>query len=354
VRLPLVLMESFHTKDASEAILADYPQFDQDLPLRFFQHRVPKVFVHDLSPASWPLDPEKEWCPPGHGDLYAALAMSGMLDEMLDAGYEYAFVSNADNLGAVVDARILGYLGERQLPFLMEVVLRSASDIKGGHLASRPDGQLILREVAQCPADELPSFRDTERFRYFNTNNLWLHLPSLRAVLVERQGVLGLPLIRNTKPIDPADPSSPKVYHLETAMGAAIEVIPGAEALVVPRSRFIPVKTTNDLLLLWSDAFQLAPDYRLMPANRGSGFVTSVPPKVELDERYYWVVDDMRARFPYGAPSLVDCLEFTVTGNIYFGRNVTIRGQVHIANERETPLWIPDGAVLTDNLRRTA
>ncbi|HXF63211.1 MAG TPA: UTP--glucose-1-phosphate uridylyltransferase [Caldilineaceae bacterium] len=353
-RLPLVLMDSFHSQHASKTLLDDYPEFTQDIPSRFLQHRVPKVWVHSLSPAVWPRDPEMEWCPPGHGGIYASLAMDGLLDEMLAAGYEYAFVSNADNLGAVVEPRILGYLAERGLPFLMEVTLRTCADSKGGHLARRPDGRLMLRELSQCPPDEQPLFYDTETYRYFNTNNLWLHLPTLRRVLAERDGMLELPLIRNVKPIDPADPSSPAVYHLETAIGAAIAAFPEAEALLVPRSRFVPVKKTNDLLLLWSDAYQLAPGYRIELASRQTGFQSSLPPNVELDERYFRTVREITLRFPFGAPSLRQCRELKVTGNVYFGRNVILLGRVHVINERETPFWIPDGAVLTGEVRRPA
>ena len=46
------------------------------------QNKVPKVDVETMEPASWPANPAKEWCPPGHGDLYAALSGSGKLDEV--------------------------------------------------------------------------------------------------------------------------------------------------------------------------------------------------------------------------------------------------------------------------------
>src|SRR5690606_26731533 len=146
---------------------------------------------------------------------------------------------------------------EKQLPFLMEVADRTRADSKGGHLARRPDGQLILREIAQCPPDELEKFQDIDRYGYFNTNNLWLHLPTLRKILDERKGVLGLPLIRNEKPVDPTNLKSYRVYQLETAMGSAIAVFPGAQAVCVPRTRFLPIKKNNDLLVLWSDAYCL-------------------------------------------------------------------------------------------------
>ena len=349
-RLPLVLMNSFSTDQESLAALAAHPTFTQDLPLSFLQHKEPKVLKASLLPATWPADPTKEWCPPGHGDIYAALLTSGMLPQMIEAGFEYAFVSNSDNLGAMLDLQILGYMVEAQLPFLMEVADRTPADRKGGHLATRANGQLVLRELAQCPPDEMDSFQDIDRYRYFNTNNLWVHLPTLYAVLTARSGVLGLPLIRNEKPVEPTDPTSPRVYQLETAMGSAIACFAGAQALAVPRSRFIPVKKNNDLLLLWSDVYEVNEAFHLTmhPVRATPEFGGA--PLIFLDERYYQLIDDMRSRFPHGAPSLVGCTELRVEGNVYFGRNVTVKGKVHIVNDSHAPLWIEDGTCLTDQV----
>lgn len=349
-RLPLLLMNSFNTEAESLAALATYPQFQQELPLSFLQHKEPKVMKATLLPAAWPADPAKEWCPPGHGDIYAALMTSGILRQMIESGFEYVFVSNSDNLGAILDLRILGYMAMARLPFLMEVADRTPADRKGGHLAQRPDGQLILRELAQCPPQEQDAFQDIHRYRYFNTNNLWVHLPTLYQVLSERQGVLGLPLILNEKPVDPTDLDSPRVYQLETAMGSAIACFAGAQALVVPRSRFIPVKKNNDLLLLWSDVYQLDEAFHLTMDPSRSMPILDGAPLIFLDERYYQLIDDMRERFPYGAPSLVQCTELRVEGNVYFGRNVTLQGKVHIVNDSQTPLWIADHSCLTDQV----
>ncbi|CAN5459095.1 UTP--glucose-1-phosphate uridylyltransferase [soil metagenome] len=344
-RLPLMLMDSFTTQKETLAALAQHSDFTQNIPFDFLQHKVPKVRKLDFSSARWPADPDKEWCPPGHGDLYAALVTSGMLQALLDAGYEYAFVSNSDNLGATLDLRILGYFALNELPFLMEVAERTPADRKGGHLAQRPDGQLILRELAQCPPEEQNLFQDITRYKYFNTNNLWVHLPTLRQVLDEREGVLGLPLIRNEKPVDPTDPQSYRIYQLETAMGSAIAVFQGAQALRVTRERFIPVKKNSDLLLLWSDVYVLTDEYHLS-LNLNRRDLQPTPPLIELDDRYYQMIDDMRARFPYGAPSLLECTALYVEGNVFFGKDVVLKGKVHIVNEDEEPLWIEDGAVL--------
>jgi UTP--glucose-1-phosphate uridylyltransferase len=289
---------------------------------------VPKVDRATLGPAYWPHEPELEWCPPGHGDIYPALVTSGMLASLLDAGYEYAFTSNADNLSSAIDPAILGYFVAEQLPFMMEVANRSAADIKSGHPARRPNGWLLLRESAQTPPEDLATFQDAERHRYVNTNNLWINLRSLADLLARNDNVLDLPLIRNSKTVDPRDPASPPVYQLETAMGAAIALFEGAGALRVPRTRFAPVKTTNDLLAVRSDAYLLTDDWRvaLHPARRGD------PPVVELDPRFYRLLDDFDARFPYGPPSLIECERLTVRGDVRFGAGVVCKGVVEIVN----------------------
>jgi len=286
-----------------------------------------------------------KWCPPGHGDLYPALVSSGALDALEAAGIEYAFVSNADNLGAVVDPAILGYLAEHRVPFLMEVADRTAADRKGGHLARRAsDGQLLLRERAQCPDESLGAFEDVTRHRYFNTNNLWLHLPTVRRLLDERDGVLGLPLIVNAKTVDPRDPESPGVYQLETAMGAAIATIPGAQALRVERARFAPVKTTADLLAVRSDAYTLTADQRVIPNPDRD---PALPPlDVRLDKAHYGLIDRLDARFPHGPPSLLECAELEVQGDVVFGRDVRCVGHVRLEHRGPEPRQIPDGEVL--------
>ncbi|MCW5890847.1 MAG: UTP--glucose-1-phosphate uridylyltransferase [bacterium] len=341
-RLPLVLMNSFRTRDASLAALARYPTLPVlGIPLDFLQHKVPRITRDGLAPVSWPREPEHEWCPPGHGDIYAALETSGTLAALLDGGFEHAFVSNADNLGAVLDLDILGWFASSGAPFAMEVAERTEADKKGGHLARGRDGGLLLRESAQCPEDERADFQDIAVHRYFNTNNLWVNLRALRSALDAYRGVLPLPLIANEKPVDPDDPRSPRVVQLESAMGAAIAIFPGARALCVPRARLVPVKTTSDLLALWSDAYLLAPDWHVVVSPRR----TLGPLYVDLDQTFFRQVPELEARFPAGAPSLVDCARFVVEGDVRFAGRAVARGNVTL-RAGDGARVVPDGAVL--------
>lgn len=340
--VPLLFMNSFNTHADTLAALAQYPELDSGLGLAFIQNKVPKVLQAEYQAIqNWPT-PELAWCPPGHGDIYTALQTSLLLEKLLASGYEYAFVSNADNLGATLDESILGYFAAARLPFLMEVADRTPADSKGGHLARRKNGRLVLREVAQCPPEDLGAFGDIKRYTYFNTNSIWLHLPSLRETLNRNQNVLKLPLIRNSKTLDPRDTNSPRVYQMETAMGAAIEIFEGAGALRVPRTRFAPVKLTSDLLVLWSDAFLLTPESNIIinPNNR------YYLPIAQLDARYYKFIQDLQQRFPQGAPSLTNCEKFQVEGDILFGRDIIADGQVKISNPTTGQAKVEDGTVL--------
>jgi UTP--glucose-1-phosphate uridylyltransferase len=336
VRLPLVLMNSFSTRDASLDALARHDGIAADVPLDFLQSREPKLRADTLDPVDWPANPELEWCPPGHGDLYVSLAGSGMLGALLDGGYRWAFVSNIDNLGATVEPRIAAWAEANDVPFVLEAVRGTAADRKGGHLASR-DGQLVLRESAQVPEGDT-SFGDLSRWHYYNTNNLWVDLEALRRLLDERPSGPDLPLIVNRKTVDPADESSPAVLQLENAMGAAVGSIEGARAVHVPRTRFAPVKTTDDLLVVRSDAYALADDAQMVQAFDGDA-----PPVVALDSDHYKRVDQLESRFAAGPPSLRACRTLDVHGAVDFGAGVVVEGEV----ELNGPARIEDGTRLS-------
>jgi UTP--glucose-1-phosphate uridylyltransferase len=334
-RLPLVLMNSASTRGPSLEVLRRYEGLrSQEVPLDFLQGREPKLRANDLQPVHWPANPDLEWCPPGHGDIYTALAASGTLDALLDAGLGWCFVSNSDNLGALADVRLAAWIADEQVPFAMEAVRGTPADRKGGHLALR-DGQVVLRETAQVPEGD-SSFTDVERWRYYNTNNLWIDLRALKELQAADPAAPELPLIVNRKTVDPRDKSSTSVIQLETAMGAAVGSIPGARAIEVPRSRFAPVKTTNDLLVVRSDAYELTPDGRMTPTFDGPG------PVVTLDDEFYKLVPDFQAHFPEGAPSLRRCTRLEVDGDVTFGGAVVVEGDVHLTGPRR----VADGEVL--------
>lgn len=358
-RLRFMLMDSFSTTASTRAFMKEhypwlYEAFDSEVEL--MQNQVPKILRDSLEPASWPQDPACEWAPPGHGDIYTALYGSGKLQELLQHGYHYMFVSNGDNLGATLDGRILAYMEEHNVDFLMEVCHRTESDKKGGHLARqtkqvpREEGKpatektvLLLRESAQCPEEDIESFQDIHKYSFFNTNNLWIRLPALMKTMEANGGTLPLPVIRNEKTVDPSDSTSPKVYQLETAMGAAIAMFDCASAIVVPRSRFSPVKTCADLLALRSDAYVITPDSHLVLDDRCHGR----PPVVDLDSKHYKLMKGFSGLVKNGVPSMVHCSHVSVKGLVQFGARNVLKGKVMIENpDAEKAYVIPDDTVL--------
>jgi UTP--glucose-1-phosphate uridylyltransferase len=331
VALPLLFMDSFRTSRDTTTALRGYDLAVGDLPLDFLQNKEPKLRADDLTPVTWAADPDLEWCPPGHGDLYTALRGSGLLDRLIDAGYARAFVSNSDNLGATPDPRVAEWFARSGAPFAIEAVRRTPSDRKGGHFARRTsDGRLVLRETAQTLDEDKEALADLSRHRFASTNNLWLDLAALREELERRHGILGLALIRNTKTVDPSDPDSPEVIQIESAMGAAIEVFEGAQLVEVERARFVPVKTTNDLLVLRSDCYRLDESHHLV-LEEGRDQV----PFVDLDSRYYKLVHRFDERFPDGAPSLRAAERLVVHGDWTFGADVRVIGSVELDDPGE-------------------
>ncbi len=342
------LMNSFHTQKDTLAFLRKYPGLpDPDGRLDFLQSKAPKLDAETRLPVDWPADASLEWCPPGHGDLYPALAGSGLLDCLLDCGVRYLFVSNADNLGAAIDWTLLEHFAGSDAGLMMEVARRMPADRKGGHLARRKaDGRLILRELAQCAPEEQDWFQDVARYSHFNTNNLWLRLDRLKAALERGGGALPLPIIQNRKTLDPQNPASPPVLQLESAMGAAIECFDRAIAIEVPRARFAPVKTAADLLALRSDAYTLTGDCRLQLAEIRGGR----PPIVSLDTNHFKLLADFEKRFPAGVPSLIQCDCLEVSGDIAFDKGVICCGSVRFVNPRAQHITVPAGEYRNETL----
>ncbi len=237
--LPLLFMNSFRTRDDTLAALAPYDDLAVDgLPIDFLQNREPKLRADDLTPVDWPADPSLEWCPPGHGDLYTALEVSGILDALARARLPLR-----DGLQRRQPRRRPGPGDDGVVCRVRCAVRRRGLPSYAGRRQGRPPRRTQERRAARAARDGADPRRRCRRSptirrgtRYFHTNNLWFDLAVMRATLDERDGILGLPLIRNNKTVDPTDASSPKVIQIESAMGAAVEVFDGATAIEVDRS----------------------------------------------------------------------------------------------------------------------
>ncbi|PCH43933.1 UTP-glucose-1-phosphate uridylyltransferase [Wolfiporia cocos MD-104 SS10] len=337
VDVPLILMTSFNTHEDTLRIIKKYA--NQQLRITTFnQSRYPRIFKESLMPCPRGADDHKSrWYPPGHGDLYNALLHSGVLDQLLAEGKEYLFVSNSDNLGAVVDQNILQHMIDSQAEFIMEVTDKTKADVKGGTLIDY-EGNVQLLEIAQVPSEHVEDFKSVRKFKIFNTNNLWINLPALKRIM-ENEG-MELEIIVNPK----VDDDGQAVVQLETAAGAAIKHFKNAHGVNVPRSRFLPVKSCSDLLLIKSDIYSLEHGQLVINENRMFG----TTPVIKLGDHFKKIAQ-FQKRFKK-IPKIIELDHLTVTGDVYFGRNVTLRGTVIVVANEGQRIDIPDGCVLENRL----
>ena len=323
--LPLLFMNSFRTSADTLAALARYEDLPvEGLPLEFLQNKEPKLLAEGPRAGVLAEGPRPRVVPArARRPLHRAARHRAA--RPADRGrLQHVFVSNSDNLGAVPDARVAGWFAASGAPFAIEAVRRTPSDRKGGHFARRrSDGRIVLRETAQTLDEDKAALADLDRHRFCSTNNLWFDLAAMKHALDLRDGILGLPLIRNVKTVDPGDTSTPEVIQIETAMGAAIEVFEDSRLIEVGRDRFVPVKTTNDLLVLRSDVYDIGEDFVLDQ-------VATEVPYVELDEEHYKLVGEFDKHFPEGAPSLRKATSLTVDGDWSFGHGVQVIGEVKL------------------------
>jgi UTP--glucose-1-phosphate uridylyltransferase len=342
--VPLVLMNSFNTDEETGKVIMKYGHIKVKI-YTFNQSRYPRVDKDSLLPIakSSALKSDLEaWYPPGHGDIYESLHNSGLLNMFIDEGKEYMFVSNSDNLGATVDLNILNFLcnppNDKKSPeFLMEVTDKTRADVKGGTLINY-EGKLRLLEIAQVPKDHVDEFKSISKFKIFNTNNLWVNLKAVQRVLEDE--TLHMEIIVNPKVLD----TGINVIQLETASGAAIKSFNGALGINVPRSRFLPVKTTSDLVLIMSNLFIQKKGLLEMNTLRSFNAV----PLIKLGSGFTKVNECLK-RFG-SIPNCIELDHLTVSGDVTFGKGVILRGTVIIIANHGDRIDIPSGSILENKI----
>lgn len=333
IDVPLLLMDSYNTQKDAQEELKKYG-FTQSLRSSFLQHKVPRLAAKTFLPIQTK-SPKDEWCPPGHGDIYFTMVEEGILDDLLQKGYEIAFLSNGDNLGATVDPHIVSFMLKEGIHFAMEMTPKTLADKKGGAIYRKTiDGKFQkfeLLETAQVPKENEHEFSGLGKFRTFSTNNLWINLRALK----ERfsKGDFSLSLIVNPKQVEGQD-----VLQLETAMGSAVGNFSKFKGIIIPRDRFAPVKKTEDYLIRRSDAYVLNEDFSLTMAKerKTKGFDEVL---VNLDERFYKKISQFDDLIPV-CPSLLECESLDVIGEIEFDIFVSIKGKVTIKNQSSNRIKI--------------
>ncbi|CAH0550134.1 unnamed protein product [Brassicogethes aeneus] len=344
VNVPLVLMNSFNTDDDTEKIIRKYKNLQVEIHT-FNQSCYPRISRDTLLPITKNCDVQKDleaWYPPGHGDFYLSFQNSGLLKKFLGSGKEYCFISNIDNLGATVDINILNLLlnpkDNVQHEFVMEVTDKTKADVKGGTLIQYGN-KLRLLEIAQVPKEHVEDFKSVKKFQFFNTNNLWAKLDAIERVL--REDKLRMEIIINNKSLA----NNVNVIQLETAVGAAMKTFENAIGINVPRSRFLPVKKTSDLLLVMSNLYTLKNGSLSMSPQR----MFPTTPLVKLGDNHFSKVKEFLGRFA-AIPDLLELDHLTVSGDVTFGRGVSLKGTVIIIANHGDRIDIPSGANLENKI----
>ncbi|SMQ44976.1 unnamed protein product [Zymoseptoria tritici ST99CH_3D7] len=338
VNVPFVLMNSFNTDADTASIIKKYEGHNIDI-LTFNQSRYPRILKDSLLPAPKSADSQiSDWYPPGHGDVFESLYNSGILDKLIDRGVEILFLSNADNLGAVVDLNILQHMVETKAEYIMELTDKTKADVKGGTIIDY-EGQARLLEIAQVPKQYTNEFKSIKKFKYFNTNNIWMNLRAVKRIVENNE--LAMEIIPNGKtiPADKKGEADVNIIQLETAVGAAIRHFHNAHGVNVPRRRFLPVKTCSDLMLVKSDLYTLKHGQLVMDPNR-----FGPAPLIKLGNDFK-KVSNFQSRIP-SIPKILELDHLTITGGVNLGRGVVLKGTVIIVATEGSTIDIPPGSVL--------
>uniref|UniRef100_A0AC35TMT7 UTP--glucose-1-phosphate uridylyltransferase n=1 Tax=Rhabditophanes sp. KR3021 TaxID=114890 RepID=A0AC35TMT7_9BILA len=339
VNVPLVLMNSFNTDEDTKKLLKKYATVRVDMH-SFCQSKYPRINKETLMPIVKCLktNDNENFFPPGHGNFYEAFSNSGLLDKFIQEGRENVFLSNIDNMGATVDLNILNFFqSQDNTDYVMEVTDKTKADVKGGTLIQY-ENKLMLLEIAQVPKAYVDEFKSVNKFRIFNTNNIWCKLGAIKTLIESNS--LDMEVIVNPKHLD----RGIDVIQLETAAGAAIKNFKGACGINVPRSRFLPVKKTSDLLLLMSNLYDIEDGSVTLSPLRQFG----TTPLIKLGSSFDKVKDYMKRI--QGAPDILELDHLTVSGDVWFGKDVTLRGTVIIIANHGDRIDIPAGTVLENKI----
>ncbi|MCP9262957.1 UTP--glucose-1-phosphate uridylyltransferase [Dirofilaria immitis] len=288
--VPLVLMNSFNTDKAVYEYLAD-----RKINVKtFLQSKCPRIFVKNSMPV--PLKDGGEniegWYPPGHGNIFKSMHFTGVLDELLAQGRDICFISNIDNTGATIDLRIAKLMGGT----LVEI-----------------NGYIMHLEMPQGSVISYVCFHDR-----------WI--------------LLGLGKVRRKDAITVVLSNGEFVNQLETSLGGAIRNFDKVLSIKVPRSRFLPVKNTQELLAIMSDLYEVTENFSLQFVRKDKA------PIIELSE-HFSKISEFRERF-CEIPRLRELKRLKVEGNIYFEHDVILKDNVEIIADQGQKLKVAKGECL--------
>jgi len=335
--IPLVLMNSPRTDSETEVLIQKYNKLEIDIHT-FVQNVHPFMYKDTLSPLPKSQSSLEGWYPPGSGEVFSAMYRQGLLEKFKNEGKELLFISNMENLGSSVDLKLLHYIANPKvnLDFLLETTNRISTDQAGGFAIKYKDRHVHILEISQIPSQVMSKF-SLSNFKYWNTNNIWTRIGVVIDMMKQQQ--IDLDFIVKYKVIN-----GKNIAQLETPVAMSIQSFPKAASILVPRSRYRPVKSTSDLLQVQSELFEL--QHGLLVASTKRSY--SSDPLVKLGDEFKSMAEYER-RFKT-IPNILELDHLTVSGDVYFGANVTLKGTVIIVANSGSRIDIPDGVVLDNKI----
>ncbi|CAN1226241.1 UTP--glucose-1-phosphate uridylyltransferase [Linum grandiflorum] len=317
--IPLVLINSARTHDDTSKVLEQYSTSNIDI--------LPVQQGQQLGESPDVLENENKLYASDQAAALRSLIDSGALDVLLAKGKEYVLVVSPDNSAVAVDAKILNHLITNKIVLCMEV-MPTPGYYSTNPMVNDSEGNFQLGEIA-----EDPSAHSMEKFKFISTKTLWLSLNAIKRL---------------------ADTNSLKVDNVSTSEEVEDNQLPSQDFLPlsvtqlfdkavginVPQSRFLQLNTTSDLLLVKSDLYAVIDGSLARNPFRSSPLDPSIQLGPEFEK-----IDHFESRFQ-SIPSIVELDALKVTGDVWFGAGVTLKGNVSINAKPGTTLEIPNDSVI--------
>ncbi|KAK7351945.1 hypothetical protein VNO77_11734 [Canavalia gladiata] len=254
-------------------------------------------------------------------DMFRSLMTRGTLDSLLSQGKEYILVMKSDNVATIIDPNILNHLMTNDIEYCMEV---TPSHLFNLVLTPR---NFKLQEIARNQDKHSKG-----NFKLIDTTNMWV---SLRAI---KRLVDGYELMHRTPSVSKKNDYDQTLQDI--AAGPAIQFFNNVVGVSVPESRYLPLDATSDLLVVQSDLYTC----REGVLTRNPARTNPLNPVIDLGPEFE-KVDAFQGRFR-SIPSIIGLDSLMVRGDVWFGANITLKGQVTIVAKPGMKLEIPDGVII--------
>ncbi|WMV10962.1 hypothetical protein MTR67_004347 [Solanum verrucosum] len=314
--IPLLMMNTPSTHDGIMKVLEKHPNKNIHT---FTQSQRQQENIEDMSePRTLNKSSAQEKLYPSNLlEVFLSLNSSGKLEPLISQGKEYFLLLQSENVAEVVDPKILNHLIKNSIEHCVEVMPTTS----GTEETSLPpqEGRIQSFKDLHCMMNLIFLFfivrgpKSKEHVKSINT--MWMSMSCVERLL--QRNDLGF--------------TSSKFFDR-------------AFAIDTPWSRYLPVERTSDLLILQSDLYTSVEGTLVRNAARAN----PKDPSIELGPEF-GNVDDFRSLFK-SIPSIIELDSLKVTGDVWFGTGITLKGKVSIAARPGMKIVIPDGMELKNRI----